>query len=352
MKVLTAIGARPQFIKAGPVSKALKTKGIEEIVVHSGQHYDQNMSDLFFEELDLPTPHLNLGVGSGSHAEQTAAMLIGFEKALLQYKPDWVLVHGDTNSTLAAALAAAKLGVRIAHNEAGLRSFNRSMPEEHNRVLVDHCSDLMFCPTMRAVGQLHAEGIVTGVHQVGDVMYDCLLGYREVAVSQSQILNQLSITRGDYVLVTIHRAYNVDVPSRLESLVHSLAETKERFVIPVHPRLKEKLRVSGITLPSNVVATPPLGYLDMLQLEQNARLILTDSGGVQKEAYMLKIPCITVRPETEWMETVEAGWNRLTDVDEHEIIDALTTNWWPEAHPELFGDGTAAQAIAAILFEH
>lgn len=349
MRILSAVGARPQFIKAGPISKALKAHGIEEVLVHSGQHYDSNMSDLFFEELGLPEPARNLGIGSGTHASQTAAMLVGFEDAILHYKPDWVLVHGDTNSTLAAALAATKLGVKVAHNEAGLRSFNRSMPEEYNRILTDHCSDLMFCPTQRAFAQLRKEGIAEGVHYVGDVMYDCLLNYQDVAAKRNGVMQALGLEEKQFVLVTIHRAYNVDQTDRLECIIRALANVKGPFVLPVHPRLKAKIEAFDIRFPSTVLMIEPIGYLDMLQLERSARIVVTDSGGVQKEAYMFATPCVTLRPETEWMETVEAGWNRITDVNVERIRDALSSHWWPSSRPEIFGNGQAAHSIADIL---
>lgn len=349
MKVLTAIGARPQFVKAAPVSEALRDAGVEELIVHSGQHYDHGMSQVFFEELGLPQPDINLGVGSGSHGRQTGAMLEGFEAAMMDHRPDWVLVHGDTNSTIAAALAAVKLQIRVAHNEAGLRSFNRTMPEEHNRVLTDHCSDLLFAPTASAVEQLCEEGIADGVHQVGDVMYDAALRFSRLAEERSTIAEELGVESGGYVLATLHRPYNVDDPARLGAILGALGESNAEVVLPRHPRLKDQLEKQGISVPGNVRLIEPIGFLDMIALERGARTILTDSGGVQKEAYFWGVPCITVRPETEWIETVREGWNMIADADPKEIARGLTTVWWPETRPPLFGDGQASTSIAAIL---
>jgi UDP-GlcNAc3NAcA epimerase len=349
MKVLSAVGARPQFIKAAPVSAAFAQAGIEEVLVHSGQHYDHGMSQVFFEELGIPQPQSNLGVGSGSHGRQTGEMLERFEAAILEHRPDWVLVHGDTNSTLAAALAAAKLQVKVAHNEAGLRSFNRSMPEEHNRVLTDHCADLLFCPSDAAADQLGREGVVTGVHVVGDVMYDAALYFSELAEAKSQVLQRLGLVAGHFLLATLHRPYNVDVPERLAAILRAFAASDVPIVLPCHPRLRARLIEQALTTPPNLRIVDPVGYLDMLTLEKHARLILTDSGGVQKEAYFYGVPCLTLRPETEWTETVGAGWNRLVDADEARIVSGMREAVWPSARPLLFGDGHAAQRMAEIL---
>jgi UDP-N-acetylglucosamine 2-epimerase len=349
MKVLTAIGARPQFIKAAPVSEALASAGVQELLVHSGQHYDHGMSQVFFEELGMREPDVNLGAGSGTHAEQTAKMLVGFEQVIARERPDIVIVHGDTNSTLAAALAAAKLQVKLAHNEAGLRSFNRSMPEEHNRVLTDHCADLLFCPTQAAQEQLAREGITTGVHVIGDVMYDACLRFGRLAATRSRILQQLGLQRSAYLLSTLHRPYNVDSPQRLRSILRAFGRTAEPIVLPQHPRLQLRIREHAIAVPDNVKLIDPVGYLDMALLEQHARLILTDSGGVQKEAYFYGVPCLTLRPETEWRETVAAGWNRLVDADEEAIAAATRERFWPEQRPDLFGDGRSAQRLVALL---
>jgi UDP-N-acetylglucosamine 2-epimerase len=288
-------------------------------------------------------------VGSGSHAEQTAKMLVGFEQVIERERPDCVIVHGDTNSTLAAAIAAVKLGVRVAHNESGLRSFNRAMPEEHNRVLTDHCADLLLCPTQSAVEQLAREGITRGVHLVGDVMYDACLRFAALAAQRSQVLSRLGVEAGKYLLATLHRPYNVDSAERLARIMTAFGRARDTIVLPQHPRLALRLRESGIVVPSNVRSIDPVGYLDMVMLEKTARMILTDSGGVQKEAYFHGVPCVTLRPETEWIETVSAGWNRVVDADVEAISDAMTTRFWPDARPDLFGDGHAADHIVARL---
>jgi UDP-GlcNAc3NAcA epimerase len=349
VKVLTAIGARPQFVKTAILSEELRKLGVEEILVHSGQHYDDMMSDVFFRELGIPAADINFGVGSGSHGAQTGEMLAKFEETILDRKPDCVLVHGDTNSTLAAALAAAKLEVPVVHNEAGLRSYNRSMPEEHNRVLTDHCSDTLFCPTQVAVENLAKEGITDGVHQIGDVMFDVSQRFQNVAEKQSHALQALGMSRGEYVLVTLHRPYNVDDPERMASLLEAMGQVDIPMAFPVHPRTRANMEQFGIEFPRNVHGIDPLGYLDFMQLEANARMIITDSGGVQKEAYFVGVPCVTVRPETEWVETVNAGWNRLLWDNLDELGTTLSERWWPEQQPELYGDGNASAKIAELL---
>ena len=321
MKVLTVIGARPQFIKAWPVSSALAEAGIEECLLHTGQHYDHAMSGVFFEELGMREPAINLEVGSGSHGAQTAKMLEGIEKALLDEKPDTVLLYGDTNSTLAGALAAVKLHIPIAHVEAGLRSFNRRMPEEHNRILTDHCSDWLFCPTETAVKNLFNEGIVKGVHLVGDVMQAAVEKAKPVALSRSGILNSMGLDDGGYALVTMHRAENVDSPEKLESILSGLGSIALPVVFPLHPRTQERIRSSGLRLPNNIKALEPLGYLDMIRLILSAKAVFTDSGGLQKEAVWLGTPCITLREETEWVETVSAGKNFLSGTNAEKILD-------------------------------
>lgn len=354
MKIATIVGARPQFIKAAPVSKALRQAGHREILVHTGQHYDFKMSRVFFDELGLPEPDLNLEVGSGSHGWQTGQILIRVEEVLRAEKPDWVLVYGDTNSTLAGAVAACKLHLPVAHVEAGLRSFNREMPEEHNRILTDHCSDLLFCPTQTAVDHLAREGIRRGVHWVGDTMYDAVLQFAEIARQRSNILMDLKLASKGYLLATVHRPYNTDVPENLVNILTAFQEVGERVVFPVHPRTRKKISELGNAvdierLKLNVQLIEPVGYLDMLTLEQNARLILTDSGGMQKEAYFFGVPCVTLRPETEWVETVEAGWNVVVGAKQERIVSATRESQPIESPPRLFGDGKASQQIVNLL---
>lgn len=348
MKIVSIVGARPQFVKAAVVSRALRAHA-QEILLHTGQHYDDNMSRVFFDELDIPRPDINLGVGSGSHAAQTGQIMLGVEQVLQAEAPDWLLVYGDTNSTLAGALAAAKLGVPVAHVEAGLRSFNRAMPEEINRVVCDHLSAALFCPTQTAVRNLAAEGVTGGVHLTGDVMADSLLYYRPLAEQRSTILERLDLRPGEYSLVTLHRAGNTDEPGRLHSIMTALGEIGQPLVLPLHPRTRNALELSGLHLADNLRVIDPVGYLDMLQLEANADAILTDSGGVQKEAYLLGVRCITLRDETEWVETVENGWNRLAGSDRRAIIEAHR-DWHPvPPRPPVYGDGHAAEKIADIL---
>lgn len=350
MKVLSIVGARPQFVKAAAVSRCLRPR-CTEILVHTGQHYDENMSDVFFRELEIPEPDHHLGVGSGSHGVQTGAMLSGLERVMMDETPDRVLIYGDTNSTLAGALAAAKLHIPVAHVEAGLRSFNRRMPEEINRVVADHLSTLLLCPSETAVANLAAEGVVRGVHSVGDVMAEALAHAVALARARSRILERLGLESGRFLLATIHRAENVDAPDRLRDLIRALVDLDEVVIFPVHPRTRKALehlqdvRLEG----SRVRCVDPVGYLDMVQLESSARRILTDSGGVQKEAYWLNIPCITLREETEWVETVGAGWNRLVGADP-ERIRAAVRQWTPPVErPELYGDGHAAERCVELL---
>jgi UDP-N-acetylglucosamine 2-epimerase len=351
MKVLTVLGARPQFIKAAPVTRALRATGIEEFLVHTGQHYDDSLSRVFFEELDLPSPQVNLNVGSCSHGRQTARMLEGLEEVMMREMPDLVLVYGDTNSTLAGALAACKLHFPLGHVEAGLRSFNRTMPEEHNRVLTDHCADLLFCPTRNAVDQLAREGIAEGVHLTGDTMYDALLAYSSEC-EPTNALAALELTPFEYVLATVHRPYNTDDPHQLQSIWTALADLGVPVVIPLHPRTRKKLEEFGIPAkPASILRViEPVGYLDMLQLQRHARCIVTDSGGMQKEAFLLGIPCITLRPETEWRETVESGWNVLAGTDPVLIAELVHRHRWPSLPPPAsFGDGNAAGKIVEVI---
>ncbi len=348
MKILTVVGARPQFVKAAAVSRVLREKHTETLV-HTGQHYDEGMSQVFFRELGIPEPDYNLEVGSAGHSAQTGEMLIRMEPIFLREKPDWVLVYGDTNSTLAGALAASKLHIPVAHVEAGLRSFNRKMPEEINRVLTDHVSQLLFCPTQKAADNLKLEGVTSGVHIVGDVMYDAVLRHSDSAEKKSSILASLGLKSKNYLLATIHRASNVDETQTLLDLLETFALLGETVVFPVHPRTRKAIQTAGFAPGGNVRLIEPIGYLDMLWLEKNARMILTDSGGVQKEAYWFGTPCITLREETEWVETVEAGWNMVVGTRRERIIDAVRSVSPPAARPNLFGDGTASENIVRLL---
>ncbi|HDM76663.1 MAG TPA: UDP-N-acetylglucosamine 2-epimerase (non-hydrolyzing), partial [Deltaproteobacteria bacterium] len=311
MKVISIVGARPNFIKLAPLSKEIR-KHFDEIIIHTGQHYDYEMDKVFFEQLGIPEPDYHLGVGSGTHGYQTGEMVKRIEEALLKEKPDVVVVFGDTNSTLAGALAAVKLHVLVAHVEAGLRSYDKRIPEEVNRVLVDHCSDLLFCPTERSVENLKKEGIVKGVYLTGDVMVDAINQNIRIAEKRSRILKELDLKSKDYFLATVHRAENTDNPERLRSIVEALCEI-ENLVFPCHPRTEKFLRKYGLweKVEKSITVIKPVGYLDMLVLEKNARKVITDSGGVQKEAYIFKVPCVTLRETTEWVETVEDGWNVL-----------------------------------------
>jgi UDP-GlcNAc3NAcA epimerase len=339
-KILTIVGARPQFIKASAVSHALAAAQFEEIIVHTGQHFDASMSDIFFDELDIPRPKINLAVHSLGHGAMTGRMLEGVEKTILAEKPDMVLVYGDTNSTLAGALAAAKLHVPVAHIEAGLRSFNRDMPEEINRVLVDHLSALLLCPTNAAVANLAKEGIRNNVHAVGDVMFDTTIIATQRAILRSKILDKLSLEPKTYAVATIHRAENTDDPVRFALVLNWLrdAARKQTIIMAVHPRTANLLRSQKMVL-SGITMIEPLGYLDMTMLLHNSKAVFTDSGGLQKEAYFHRVPCVTLRDETEWVETVSAGWNRLWNVPTYEKRRDI---------PD-YGVGNAASTITAVI---
>ena len=353
MKVLTVVGARPQFIKAATVSRAFGAGGVQEVLVHTGQHFDANMSDVFFEELEIPRPAYHLGIGGGSHGQNTGRMIEAIESVLLKEKPEWVLVYGDTDSTLAGTLAAVKLHIPVAHVEAGLRSFNRRMPEEVNRVLTDHAASLLFAPTRTAVQHLATEGIVgSAVQCVGDVMYDAALHYGQRAQDSSDILEHLGLQPKAYTLATIHRAENTDSPIRLEAIFKGFAAFAQTIVLPLHPRTRARLASFCLALPPNVRLIDPVGYLDMVMLEKNASLIATDSGGIQKEAFFHRVPCVTLRDETEWVELVDAGWNRLASPTNGEIVSsamqsALGSSGEESVQP--YGDGCAAQKIARAL---
>jgi UDP-N-acetylglucosamine 2-epimerase len=342
------IGNRPQFVKAAAVSRRLRER-CDEQIVHTGQHYDDELSRIFFEELGVPAPSRELHAGGGTNTAQTARILMGLEPIIEELRPSLVLVYGDTNSTLAGALAAAQAGVPAGHVEAGMRSFDRAMPEELNRVLTDHASHLLLCSTETAMRNLEREGAAGEAHLVGDVMADVSLAFREIAAERSKVLDELGVEPGDYLVVTAHRAGNVDDPERLRKLVELLRALPGQVVFPLHPRTRERLEAAGLTDElGNVRTTPPLGYLDFLQLARHARAVLTDSGGVQKEAYLLGVPCVTLRDTTEWVETVEAGWNVLVDLDRDAAIAALERDP-PAERPELYGGGHAAERVCEVV---
>jgi len=364
MKIVTIVGARPQFIKAAAVSRAIREHnlenpegGIHEVIVHTGQHYDENMSQVFFDELDIPRPDYNLEIGGGTHGEMTGRMLEKIEHVLLAEHPDWVLIYGDTNSTLAGAIAASKLHIPVAHVEAGLRSFNMRMPEEINRILSDRVSTLLFCPTDTAVKNLEAEGVVSGVHKVGDVMYDASLFYRDMAKERSTILDEHSLTPKEYVLVTCHRAENTDDPKRLAEIVDGLARIAEKtkVVFPLHPRTGKMLKEQGIMERLvKVEMLEPVSFLDMVMLEEGAKAIITDSGGVQKEAYFFEVPCITMRDETEWVETTEAGHNVLVGASSDKIVEGweILSDHLSFSSDSPYGHGYAGGEIIDKLFQY
>ncbi len=350
MKIVSIVGARPQFIKCGPLSREIRQKH-EEIIVHTGQHYDPEMSTVFFEELQIPRPEYTLDIGSSSHGEQTGRMLIGIEKVLTKESPDLVLVYGDTNSTIAGALAAAKLNVNVAHIEAGLRSFDRDMPEEINRIVTDHLSTQLFCPTQTAIDNLAREGITKGTYLVGDVMADALAHNLEVASRSSRILEFLELDNHNYLVLTIHRPNNTDKQENLSNIIGAAGALDRLVVFPVHPRTKRYLQQYGIwdTMPKNIKTVPPLGYLDMLKLMANAEKILTDSGGMQKEAFILNVPCITLRETTEWVETLADGLNVLVGANKTCIIQmASRTLVTGTSRSTPFGKG-ACKRIANVL---
>jgi UDP-GlcNAc3NAcA epimerase len=360
MTIATVIGARPQFIKASALSRAFRKRPeIREVLIHTGQHYDDDMSSIFFEELEIPAPDYSLGIGSGTHGLQTGRMLEAIERVLVRVKPDCVLVYGDTNSTLAGALSGAKLGVPVAHVEAGVRSFNRAMPEEINRVLVDHISDILFAPTASAVANLATEGVPEAcVRCVGDVMYDSTLFFCGKVDRNTQILEDLRLIGKEYLLCTIHRAENTDNPTRLITIFEGLrqAATHIAVVVPLHPRTRRALEQQAhwAKIRSALIVTKPLGYFDSLMLQKNARLIATDSGGVQREAFFCHVPCVTLRYETEWPELVRLGWSRLVPPESvagvcRAIIESLHLTGISE--DGLFGDGTASVRIAEALLE-
>jgi UDP-N-acetylglucosamine 2-epimerase len=348
--IATVVGNRPQFVKAAAVSRKLR-ESTQELLIHTGQHYDDELSRIFFDELGIPAPDRQLEIHGGSNTEQTARMLATLSPLLQEIGPDLVLVYGDTNSTLAAALAAAQLRIPVAHVEAGMRSFDREMPEELNRVLADHASDMLFCSTPVAVDNLANENIRSGVHLVGDVMADVALSFLPVAEARSTALQDNGVIAGEYALMTVHRPGNVDAPERLELVVELAERLPLPGIFPVHPRTRARLRAAGLEsrLEAALEVVPPLGYLDFLKLAAHARVLLTDSGGVQKEAYLLGTPCVTLRDTTEWVETLESGWNVLVGLDVDAALEALQRPLPSAERPELYGGGHAADRICRVL---
>ncbi|MEE6289030.1 UDP-N-acetylglucosamine 2-epimerase (non-hydrolyzing) [Georgenia sp. MJ173] len=349
MKVLSVVGARPQFVKLSPVARELEAAGEEHVIVHTGQHYDADLSDVFFTDLGIRRPDVNLRVGSGSHAEQTGAMLPGLERAMLEHRPDWVLVYGDTNSTLAAVLAAVKIHQPVAHLEAGLRSFNRRMPEEHNRVMTDHAADLLLAPTAVAVGHLQTEGLGARTILVGDVMTDVLYRVRDALGAEDQVPLPGSVSDGDYLVATIHRAENTDHTDRLATIIGALAAQSRPVLLLAHPRLRDRAAAAGIALEAGAITVlPPQSYPRLVDLVARSAGVVTDSGGLQKEAFLLRVPCTTLRHETEWVETVELGWNvldgELTDVAAHAFRPAP-----PATDAAPYGHGDAAARVVQAL---
>jgi UDP-N-acetylglucosamine 2-epimerase len=353
MKIISVVGARPQFIKLAVLSKTLRKKH-RELILHTGQHYDDELSKKIFQQLKIPLPDFNLGIGSGNHGQQTGRMLQGIENILLKQNPDLVIVYGDTNSTLAGALAAAKLNIPLVHVEAGLRSYRKNMPEEINRVVSDHLSDFLFCPTRTAVENLKKEGITKGVYLVGDVMYDSVLQNLKIARKTSSVIKDLALKPKEFYLVTIHRAENTDESKNLKKIIDILVSIKGKVIFPAHPRVIKFIKrynlLKRLKSKKDLALIDPVSYWDMLILQENARFILTDSGGVQKEAFFLKTPCITLREETEWTETVKEGMNRVTGLNLKKIRDILkkeSTIKNTKTHP--FGDGKASQKIFRIV---
>lgn len=359
-RIISIIGARPQFIKAAVLSRLIRNnkwnKSLSEIIIHTGQHYDVNMSDIFFEEMEIPQPDINLNIGSGTHGKMTGEMLIHIEEVLISEKPDIVLVYGDTNSTLAGALAASKLYIPLAHVEAGLRSFWKEMPEEQNRVLTDHLADWLFCPTKTACNNLKSEGIINRVELTCDIMLDASIYYQKKLDKDSFKSNSKFFKRhgfngqiNEFFLLTIHRAENTDNPECMRNIIQALNESKIPGIFPVHPRTKKILENIDIKFASNILLIEPIGYLDMLALESNCNFIVTDSGGVQKEAYFMKKPCITLRNQTEWVETVKHGWNTLVGTNTKSIIKAMKNINIPDNYPALYGDANCGEKILSSL---
>ena len=358
MKILSVIGARPQFIKAASLSRYLKSiSDIKEIILHTGQHYDNNMSDDFFSELDIPKPDYNLRVGSDTHARQTAKMMIGIEDIVLKEKPDFILIYGDTNSTIAGSIAGAKLYIPIVHVEAGLRNFNKKIPEEINRIISDSISTLLFCPTETAVSNLRKEGITTGVYNVGDIMLETYLFYKNKALKKSYILNKLNLKSKEYILCTIHRASNTDNIENLKNIFTGLTNSIVTIILPLHPRTKKIINQNVFLkkyIGPNIKIIDPVGYFDMICLEANAKKIVTDSGGVQKEAYFNKVPCITLFENTAWIETVEEGVNKIVEINPKSIKEnVINFNTSKQNYgKKIFGNGKTSEKIVKVLYQY
>ncbi len=346
MKIVTIVGARPQFIKLGPFSREIR-KFHTELIIHTGQHFDSEMSDLFFRDLEIPQPNYNLGIHGGTHGQQTGMMLSSIEEIIIKEKPELVVVFGDTNSTLAGALAASKLNIASLHIEAGLRSFNRTMPEEINRIIADHTSNFLFAPTETAMRNLHNEGLASKSFDTGDIMVDSLNWASSKSV-QSKVLDNLSLEKDNYTLLTLHRPYNVDDPQNLKTIINKFGQLKSTIVFPVHPRTNDIINKNNIAIPENFIITKPIGYLDFIRLQSNSTRIVTDSGGIQKEAFLLRKPCITLRTETEWIETVEEGWNVLIDINNPKVIDTVESFNPSEETKPVFGVDVAKKMVSII----
>tara|TARA_B100001250_G_C19719492_1_gene753145 strand:+ start:122 stop:1198 length:1077 start_codon:yes stop_codon:yes gene_type:complete len=351
MNIISIVGARPQFIKLAPLHSV--SNEINNIIVHTGQHFDNNMSNIFFNQMNLPKPKYNLDISGGTHGKQTGKMLIGLEQIMIKEKPDLVIVFGDTNSTLAGSLSASKLGIPLLHIESGLRSFNNSMPEEINRILSDHCSDFLFAPTVRAMDNLKAEGLEEKSFLTGDIMVDSVNLFLSEARKKSKIIETLNLVGQDYYLLTLHRPYNVDDPEKITLILLMLSNIGNRIVFPVHPRTRQIINKYNIEVNDNISLIDPLGYFDFLVLQDSSIKILTDSGGIQKEAYILQKPCITIRPETEWVETVDIGWNKLINPnpDNFEELSALIKSFNPSSNSQenIFGENVSDNMKKIII---
>ncbi|MDP2683942.1 MAG: UDP-N-acetylglucosamine 2-epimerase (non-hydrolyzing) [bacterium] len=351
-KIISIVGTRPQFIKVAPLHKILQTK-YNHLILHTGQHYDENMSEIFFKQFSLKNPDYCLHVGSGNHGEQSGKMLIEIEKILIKEKPNLVIVYGDTNSTLSGILASSKLHIPTAHIEAGMRSFNRGMPEEINRIVADHLSNINFCVTKSSFNNLVNEGITKNIHHVGDTMYDTFLQFNLLIKNKKNLLDKYNLVPYKYIITTIHRASNTEIKSNLTSIINALIKSNEKIIFPIHPRTKKYLikysLINKILKSKNIQIINPIGYLELLTLTKYAKKVVTDSGGVQKEAYFLKVPCITLRDETEWIETTENNWNILVGSDEKKILNGLKNKKKPKKYNLIYGKGDTSNKIMGYL---